>query len=93
MVKSFEHIGFGQWFRYLTGALEIIGAVAMLVPSAPAFGALLLSCIMIGAIITHAFIGGTAIPAIALLLMSATVAFAHRNQLGDARNWFNGDNA
>ena len=93
MVESFERIGFGQWFRYVTGALEIIGAITILIPSVSAFGALLLSCIMVGAIITHLVIGGSVIPAIALLLMSMTVAFAHRNQLGDALDWFNGDNA
>lgn len=93
MVENFERIGFGQWFRYVTGALEIIGAITILIPSVSAFGALLLSCIMVGAIITHLVIGGSVIPAIALLLMSMTVAFAHRNQLGDALDWFNGDNA
>ena len=93
MVESFERIGFGQWFRYLTGALEIIGAITILVPSASAFGALLLSCIMIGAIITHAFIGGSAVPALGLLLMSAAVAVIHRDQIGDALDALSGDSA
>src|SRR2546428_12491421 len=32
LVGLFEAIGLGQWFRYLTGALEVAGAVLLLVP-------------------------------------------------------------
>jgi uncharacterized membrane protein YphA (DoxX/SURF4 family) len=83
MVETFEHIGLGQWFRYLTGALEVAGAIALLIPSVAAFGALLLCCIMVGAVITHVVIGGSVVPAIALLLMSATIASIHRSQIDD----------
>jgi len=82
MVQEFEHIGLGQWFRYLTGALEVLGALLILTPSLAAFGALLLTGIMIGATITHLFvIGGTALPALLLLALSAIVAYAKRGQL------------
>ena len=82
MVQEFEHIGLGQWFRYLTGTLELLGAFLILVPSLVAFGALLLIGIMIGAIITHLFvIGGTAVPALVLLALSAIVAYAKRGQI------------
>ena len=82
MVQEFEHIGLGQWFRYLTGALEVFGALLILTPSLAAFGALVLIGIMIGAIITHLFvIGGTALPALLLLALSAIVAYAKRGQL------------
>ena len=82
MVQEFEHIGLGQWFRYLTGALEVFGALLILTPSLTAFGALLLIGIMIGATITHLFvIGGTAVPALLLLALSALVAYAKRGQL------------
>jgi uncharacterized membrane protein YphA (DoxX/SURF4 family) len=82
MVQEFEHIGLGQWFRYLTGALEVLGALLILTPSLAAFGALLLIGIMIGATVTHLFvIGGTAVPALVLLALSAIVAYAKRGQL------------
>ena len=82
MVQEFEHIGLGQWFRYLTGTLEVLGAFLILAPSLAAFGALLLIGIMIGAIITHLFvIGGTAVPALVLLALSAIVAYAKRGQI------------
>jgi uncharacterized membrane protein YphA (DoxX/SURF4 family) len=82
MVENFEHIGFGQWFRYLTGTLEVIGAITILMPSLAAFGGVLLSCIMVGAIATHLLlIGGPAVPAAVLLILSAIVVFAHRDQI------------
>ena len=82
MVQEFEHIGLGQWFRYLTGTLEVLGAFLILAPSLAAFGALLLIGIMIGATITHLFvIGGTAVPALVLLALSAIVAYAKRGQV------------
>ena len=82
LVEEFHHIGLGDWFRYFTGTLEILGAVLLLVPSKAVFGALLLMCIMIGAIITHLFVvGGSPVPAIVLLVLSALVAYAKRDQL------------
>jgi len=32
MVLEFARIGIGQWFRYLTGILEVSGALGLLVP-------------------------------------------------------------
>ena len=82
LVEQFEAIGLGQWFRYLTGGLEAIGAILVLSPGLAAFGGLLLSGIMVGAIITHlGVIGGSPLPAFALLALSAVVAYAHREQL------------
>lgn len=82
LVQEFEHMGLGQWFRYFTGTLEIIGAVTILLPSFAAFGAVLLICIMIGATITHLFvIGGSPVPALVLLALSAIVAYAKRGQI------------
>ena len=42
MVALFDAIGIGQWFRYVTGSIEVVSAVALLVPSLAPFGALLL---------------------------------------------------
>lgn len=82
LVEEFQHIGLGQWFRYFTGSLEILGAILLLVPRRALFGALLLICIMIGATITHLFvIGGSPVPAIVLLTLNAMVAYAERGQM------------
>ncbi|MDH2383437.1 DoxX family protein [Bradyrhizobium sp. CER78] len=81
LVEEFEHIGLGQWFRYFTGSLELIGAVLILLPPVAAVGGVLLSCIMVGATISHLFvIGGSPVPALVLLALSAIVAYAKRSQ-------------
>ena len=89
LVEEFQHIGAGQWFRYLTGTLELSGAILILVPSLAAFGALLLICIMVGATITHLFlIGGSPVPALVLLALSAIVAYAKRDQIASlVKTW------
>ena len=33
MVATFEAIGFGQWFRYVTGGIEVVGAILLLLPA------------------------------------------------------------
>ena len=82
MVATFDTIGLGQWFRSVTGAIEVVSAVALLVPSLAPFGALLLVPTMVGAIATHLFIvGGSAMPAIVLLIASLAIAWARRGQL------------
>lgn len=46
MVQEFTQIGFGQWFRYLTGMLEVTGAAGMLIPKFRFWAALLIAIIM-----------------------------------------------
>ena len=76
MVDMFEKIGFGQWFRYLTGSLEVAGAVLLLLPRTAAFGGWLLAAVMIGAVGTHLFmIGGSPVPAAVLLVLAVTVGW------------------
>jgi uncharacterized membrane protein YphA (DoxX/SURF4 family) len=77
MVQMFSVIGLGQWFRYLTGTIEVVGAILLLVPGAAVFGAVPLAATMVGAIITHLFvIGGNPAVPIALLAITSTVAWA-----------------
>ena len=82
MVALFDAIGVGQWFRYVTGLIEVGSAIALLVPSFAVFGALALVATMVGAIVTHLFIvgGSPAVPAI-LLLGSAAVVWTRRHQV------------
>jgi uncharacterized membrane protein YphA (DoxX/SURF4 family) len=53
LVQEFNQIGLGQWFRYFTGALEVVGAIGLLVPKLSWWAAVLLALVMIGAIIAH----------------------------------------
>src|SRR5438132_11238366 len=78
-VELFAAIGIGQWFRLLTGTLEIGGALLLLVPVTATFGALLLAVVMIGAIVTHLFIIGGS-PLLPMALLAITIAVAYMRQ-------------
>jgi len=79
MVQVFEAIGFGQWFRYVTGVVEVGGAVLLLVPATGFIGGLLMTVTMAFAIATHlVLIGGSPAPAIVLALLSAFVTWRLR---------------
>jgi uncharacterized membrane protein YphA (DoxX/SURF4 family) len=43
-VEYFDAIGWGQWFRYLTGVLDLAGVALLFVPKWTWFGAMLLAC-------------------------------------------------
>src|SRR5438105_15215735 len=76
MVEMFDKIGIGQWFRYLTGGLEVTGAILLLIPTTVMFGGVLLVMTMVGAIATHLFVlGGSPAPAIVLFVMVGTVTW------------------
>jgi uncharacterized membrane protein YphA (DoxX/SURF4 family) len=80
MVSLFGQLGVGQWFRYLTGAIELTAGIALRVPSAAIFGAMLLIPTMIGAIIVNVFIvPASPVPPLVLLLLAAAVAWARNN--------------
>ncbi len=79
MVQVFDAIGFGQWFRYLTGLVEIGGALLLLVPATGFLGGLLLAATMVCAVATHlVLIGGNPAPAVVLALLSGFVAWRLR---------------
>ena len=82
MVQTFEAVGVGQWFRYVTGIIEIGGAALLWVRGREVFGAGLLLCTMIGAVLSHLFIlGPSAVPALVLGVLAAAVVFTHRDQI------------
>ena len=81
MVQQFETIGLGQWFRYLTGALEVLGAVLLFVPKLSGVGALLLSAVMTGAVAAHLFkLGGSPVPALVFLVMLVAISWNRRGR-------------
>lgn len=53
MIDEFNTVGLGQWFRYLTGLLELVGGIAVLVPRFSPLGALLLLCVDAGAFVAQ----------------------------------------
>jgi uncharacterized membrane protein YphA (DoxX/SURF4 family) len=79
MVQVFDAIGFGQWFRYVTGLVEVGGALLLLVPATGFFGGLLLAATMVCGVATHlVLIGGNPVPAMVLALLSGFVAWRLR---------------
>jgi putative oxidoreductase len=81
LVGLFEAIGLGQWFRYLTGTLEVAGAILLLIPRASGLGALMLAGVMAGAVMTHLFIiGGSPLIAITLLVVKGVVSWGKRQR-------------
>lgn len=82
MVAMFGKLGLGQWFRYVTGGIEVSSAILLLIPRTAAIGGFLLVCTMVGAIVTHAFvIGGNPAAAIFLLLVTATITWQRGKRL------------
>jgi uncharacterized membrane protein YphA (DoxX/SURF4 family) len=63
-IKTFEHIGFGQWFRYVTGTIQMLGAIAVLIPRLFPWGIVMLACTMLGAILAWIFLLGVPFNAI-----------------------------
>jgi putative oxidoreductase len=82
MVDLFAQIGLGQWFRVVTGVVEVVGAVALLVPGLASLGALWLGGTMIGAVATHVLVLHTSpVPAIVLGVLNALVVYLRRDEL------------
>jgi putative oxidoreductase len=53
MVALFTGVGVGQWLRYVTGILELTGAILIMLPQTRRMGAALLATIMLGALTAH----------------------------------------
>jgi len=83
MVATFDAIGVGQWFRYVTGIIEVAGAVLLWVKGREIYGAGLLAVTMVGAIIAHlAILGPSFVPALVLGVLAAFIVWAHKGDLG-----------
>jgi putative oxidoreductase len=38
MVQTFDAVGIGQWFRYVTGLIEVASAILLLIPALSGIG-------------------------------------------------------
>jgi len=85
MVAEFDAVGLGQWFRYFTAALEIIGAILLLMPKTTGFGALLLAGICGGAFFAQLFaLHGDIIHPIVMAIVLLAIAWTQRDQMAGA---------
>ena len=73
---AFERWGYPLWFMYLTGALEVAGALALIVRKTQALAALCLTGLMGGAVLTHLIHSEWAMLVLAALIMLASFARA-----------------
>lgn len=52
-VEAFARWGYPFWFMYLTGVLEVAGAIGLLLPRLSALAGACLAGLMVGAVLTH----------------------------------------
>ena len=56
--QTFQQIGLGQWFRVLTGVMQVTGGVMMYIPKTLVVGAALVTATMLGAAVVDLFVLG-----------------------------------
>ncbi len=79
-IARFRGYGYPEKFYLLVGALELLGAVALLIPRLATYGATVLIAVMIGATATHLLHSEAprALFTALLIVLLATVAYARR---------------
>ncbi|MFF5368688.1 DoxX family protein [Streptomyces sp. NPDC013187] len=83
--ESFERLGWGSAGMYTIGALELAGAIALLIPVLQSVAAMALSALMVGAFIvqTAVFDGQYAATPVILLVPLTLIAWARRRHNAD----------
>lgn len=74
-IRVFDQIGFGQWFRYTTGVLELLGGILLLLPPATPIAVVLLLSAMVGALLVHIFVIGVNPASVLVIILAAAVLF------------------
>ncbi len=83
-IRVFSEIGVGQWFRYATGAVEIIGAILVMIRKATAVAVTLLACTMVGALLTQVAIIGVGPQTVLVgVLIALILAVGWRRRQGE----------
>ncbi|MFR9806741.1 DoxX family protein [Pseudonocardia sp. RS010] len=83
-VLAFDAIGAGDWFRYLIGALEVVGGIALMVPMLAGLAAACFVVLMTGAVFFQVAVIGTAeyvYTPIVLGLLFALIARVRRDEI------------
>jgi len=79
MVAMFEKVGVGQWFRYVTGLLEVAGAIGLLVPGYAFYAAVLLALVMVGAVISQVTVlAASPLVPLAMLVLTGAIAYLRK---------------
>ena len=79
MVEIFDKVGFGQWFRYFTGLLEVTAAIGLLIPRYAFYAAVALAVVIIGAIIAQLTVLDRSLGApVALLVITGVIGYLRK---------------
>jgi putative oxidoreductase len=83
-IRLFQQIGFGEWFRYFTGVVEVLGGVLVLIPWTVTVGLALLACTMGSAAVILAFVVGRPWDSVfsGAFLIALVVFWWHRQSSG-----------
>lgn len=81
-MQIFAAIGLGDGFRYFTTAVQIAGALCLLIPQLCGLAGMAFVGMWLVAISTHLFvIGGSPLPAVMLLVLTAAIAWGRRDRV------------
>jgi len=80
-IRLFDAIGWGDWFRYTTGATEIVCAILLIIPLTSGLGALGLTGLSAGALLTLVILGKPILPAVVALVWCAGLLVLQRRQV------------
>ena len=79
MVDLFAKVGLGQWFRYVTGLLEVAAGIGLLISRYAFYAAALLAMVMVGAFIAHVTVLGSSPAApIVLFVLTGIIAYLRK---------------
>lgn len=89
MVERFQRWGYPDNFYLLVGSVEVLGAIALLIPRVTSYGAAALILVMIGASVTHLL--NAEAPRVAftgiVMILLALVAYARRPGSSRSNFW------
>lgn len=79
--EGFDKIGYGDWFMYLIGALELAGAIALVIPLLAGVSAVAFIGLMIGAFLYQVtvFDGEYAATPVIVAVVMAVIAWGRRD--------------
>lgn len=85
MVATYDAIGWGQWFRYVTGVIEVGAGILLWLPRKQVLAAAILGGTMVGAVLAHIFVlvPAEGVPAVILGLICCAIIYLHRDQINE----------
>ena len=75
-IPFFNAIGWGQWFRYASGALDTVGALLVLVPRWTSYGALIITgTVGLGTVLCYTMALFNPLFPLVMTILAATLAY------------------